>query len=161
MEENTQGPEPFQGQLHVGDQIAFSRTVADADISLFGGLSGDLHPIHMDNVYARSRGQRGRIAHGAFTLALMSAAGGQLHLRLTIPTVSYGFDRVRFLLPVHVGDTLTTSYTVTGFDPSGRKSYAECRCTNQDGEVVAVATHIEYHLPATGTAGSAEPGERR
>lgn len=62
----------------VGDQVTFTKTVSEADVYLFAGLSGDRSPNHVDAAYmARTRlGQR--VVHGALSLALMSGAAAKM-----------------------------------------------------------------------------------
>jgi acyl dehydratase len=56
--------------------------------------------------------------------------------------VSLGYDKVRFLGPVFIGDTLTLTYTITEVDPVKRRSRSEIKVVNQKGELVGVAQHI-------------------
>ena len=56
--------------------------------------------------------------------------------------VAVGMDRVRFVKPVFIGDTVTVSYRIERFDDSRRRTFAKAEVTNQDGELVAVADHL-------------------
>jgi acyl dehydratase len=56
--------------------------------------------------------------------------------------VSLGYDRIRFLAPVFIGDTITVTYTIAAIDPARRRSRSEIAVTNQDGTLVAVGQHI-------------------
>jgi acyl dehydratase len=56
--------------------------------------------------------------------------------------VSLGYDKIRFLGPVFIGDTITLTYTVTEIDPVKRRSYSDIKAVNQRGELVAVGRHI-------------------
>ena len=56
--------------------------------------------------------------------------------------VSLGYDRIRFLAPVFLGDTVTINYEIVGIDEQRRRSVADIRVVNQSGELVAVAQHI-------------------
>ena len=56
--------------------------------------------------------------------------------------VSLGYDRMRFLAPVYFGDTITVSYTVASIDKEKLRATADIKITNQDGVLVAVATHL-------------------
>ena len=56
--------------------------------------------------------------------------------------MAVGFDKVRFLAPVFLGDTVTVEYTIARLDLERRRSVAEVRITNQDGTLVAVAEHL-------------------
>jgi acyl dehydratase len=72
----------------------------------------------------------------------MSAASARFTERFPAPTVSYGYDRIRFIKPVFFGDTITVEYRIQSTNASELKAYAQVICTNQRGEVVAVATHL-------------------
>ena len=56
--------------------------------------------------------------------------------------MAVGMDRVRFLKPVFLGDTVTVSYRIDRFDDSKRRTIARAEVTNQEGELVAVADHL-------------------
>ena len=56
--------------------------------------------------------------------------------------VSLGYDRIRFLAPVFLGDTITVDYTIAAIDEERRRSTSDIKVTNQNGELVAVAQHI-------------------
>jgi 3-hydroxybutyryl-CoA dehydratase len=58
------------------------------------------------------------------------------------PMVSYGYDRIRFVRPVFIGDTVTVTYVVAAVDDEKGEIRSDVTATNQDGDVVAVATHI-------------------
>ena len=61
--------------------------------------------------------------------------------------VSLGYDRIRFVKPVFIGDTITVVYTITSIDHDKRRSIARVEVSNQRGEVVAVADHILKWMP--------------
>jgi 3-hydroxybutyryl-CoA dehydratase len=127
----------------VGMEVSFSKTISEGDVYGFAGISGDFSPNHVDHEYmSRTRYGR-RIAHGVLTMALMSTCSTKLIEALgNPPTVSYGYDRVRFVGPVFMGDTLTARYEVTEVVEDGDRTLAEVRVHNQRGELVSVATHI-------------------
>ena len=87
-----------------------------------------------------------RQAHGALTLGFMSTAStlaiAKSREGAGETPVSLGYDRVRFLAPVYFGDTVTVDYTIAAIDLERRRSTGEIKVTNQDGTLVAVATHI-------------------
>jgi acyl dehydratase len=130
----------------VGDETTFTKTVSESDVYLFAGITGDLSPNHVDQSYMeRSRWGR-RMAHGALLVGFISTASTLAIARARAlaeeTPVAVGFDRVRFLAPVFLGDTVTVHYTIADIDLTRRRSTAEVRITNQDGELVAVAQHI-------------------
>jgi acyl dehydratase len=128
--------------LAVGTTATFTKTVGETDVYLFAGITGDLYRNHVDEEYMRGGPYGGRIAHGALLVGYMSAASSKLTERSPIPVVSYGYDRIRFIKGVRLGDTVTVGYQVTEHLPDEAKTLAQVTCTNQRGEVVAVATHI-------------------
>ncbi len=130
----------------VGERVTFTKTVAETDVYLFAGITGDFAPNHVDAAYmARSRYGR-RMAHGALTVGYMSTASSLAIQRCREDPhetpVSLGYDRIRFLEAVFMGDTITVEYTVSAIDVERRRSTAEVKVTNQDGTLVAVADHI-------------------
>lgn len=88
-----------------------SRTVTEADIGLFGGLTGDLAELHTNEAYARSTEFGGRIAHGMLILSLMHGlvvrAGHVVGSGLAL----LGWNNVRFHAPVKIGDTVQARWT--------------------------------------------------
>lgn len=127
----------------VGMEVAFTKTIGEYDVYGFAGISGDFSPNHVDHEYMSRTLYGQRIAHGVLTMALMSTCSSKLIETLgNPPTVSYGYDRVRFIKPVFIGDTLTVRYRVASVEDQGAKSFSEVTVTNQRGETVSVATHI-------------------
>ena len=133
--------------IRVGQASAFSKTVSESDIVLFAGLSGDLHPLHIDEEFGKVTRFGRRIAHGALLVGYMSAASTRyvqtyLDGRTDQLTVSYGFDRIRFIKPVFIGDTVRVDYRISEVDVATGKVFAQVTCVNQRGETVAAATNI-------------------
>lgn len=136
------------GDFHVtvGHAVSFTKTVSESDVYLFAGVTGDLSPNHVDKSYmARSKYGR-RMAHGALLVGFMSTASSMAiaHCRddESETPVSVGFDRVRFIKPVFLGDTVTVAYEIISVDLVRRRSMSKIEITNQDGTLVAVASHI-------------------
>ena len=136
--------------VQVGESATFSKKVTEADVAAFAELSGDFDPIHMDEAYAaRSRFGR-RIAHGVLAMAPLSSVSAIISKRAKERgspgvSVSLGYDRIRFLKPVYIGDTLTARYTVENID--GDRSRARLEVSNQAGELVLAGEHIMKWLP--------------
>jgi len=129
--------------LAVGDGfVSRARTVTEADIVVFSGLSGDYHPLHTDEVYANGGPFGGRIAQGCLTLSL--ATGLEFSLMGSEESriiAFYGMDRVRFVKPVFIGDTIHLEGEVTALDDKdetrGVVTFHQ-EVKNQRGETVAV-----------------------
>ena len=130
------------GMAPVGTRVRFSKTVGESDIYLFAGITGDLSPNHVNDEYMKKTRYGKIIAHGVLLVGFMSTCSTKVIDTVERPAVSYGYDRVRFVRPVFVGDTITVEYEVAEEDPDNDRTFANVRVTNQDGEVVAVATHI-------------------
>jgi 3-hydroxybutyryl-CoA dehydratase len=130
--------------LKVGDTFRFSKTVGETDVYLFAGITGDLSPNHIDEHQMSRTAYGGRIAHGALIVGYMSACStmATAQTRGGETPVSLGYDRIRFLRAVRIGDTISVTYTVAALDPARRRAAADVRVTNQRGEEVAVASHI-------------------
>ena len=127
----------------VGMEVTFSKTVAEADVYAFAGISGDFSPNHVDQEYMSATRYGQRIAHGVLSMAFMSTCSSKLIESLgNPPTVSYGYDHVRFIKPVFIGDTLTARYTVSSVDEEDQRSISDVKVFNQHGDLVSVAKHI-------------------
>ncbi|MBI3972465.1 MAG: MaoC family dehydratase N-terminal domain-containing protein [Chloroflexi bacterium] len=129
-------------EINIGDEVTFAKTVGESDVYLFAGITGDLYQNHTNEEYMKTTRYGGRIAHGALLVGFMSAASSKLIERCRQPVVSYGYDRIRFIKAVYLGDTITVKYRVAEKDNSQDKIFSQITCTNQRGEVVAAATHI-------------------
>ena len=130
----------------MGDRASFSKTVGETDVYMFAGITGDLSPNHVNRAYME-RSSFGRLqAHGALLVGFMSTASTLVIAKsrqgADETPVSLGYDRVRFLAPVYFGDTVTVDYTIAAIDVERRRSTGDIKVTNQDGTLVAVATHI-------------------
>jgi 3-hydroxybutyryl-CoA dehydratase len=131
----------------VGDSVTFSKTIGESDVYLFAGITGDLGDNHINEQYMRDSAYGRRIAHGALLVGFMSTTSTMMIARsVTERTdetpVSLGYDRVRFLGPAYIGDTVKVVYTITRIDPVARRSYSKIEVTNEQGRLVAVAEHI-------------------
>jgi oxepin-CoA hydrolase/3-oxo-5,6-dehydrosuberyl-CoA semialdehyde dehydrogenase len=132
-------------ELKVGDSLlTHRRTVGEADIVAFGGISGDFFYMHFDEVAAKESPFGKRIAHGYFVL---SAAAGLFVSPAPGPVLAnYGLDTLRFVKPVGIGDTIQARLTCKRKIDRNRKDAKgvgqgvvawDVEITNQLGEVVA------------------------
>ena len=94
-------------ELNIGDQAHFSKTVTDADIYLFAGVTGDMNPAHINEAYAKETFFKTRIAHGMLSAGFISAVIG---MRLPGPGTVYMHQSLDFLAPVYIGDTVTATF---------------------------------------------------
>jgi 3-hydroxybutyryl-CoA dehydratase len=128
--------------ISVGDAVTFRKTVGESDVYLFAGITGDLAPNHVDEVYMAATPYGKRIAHGVLVLGYTSTASTALLARIGSPGVSYGYDRVRFTAPVFIGDTITVDYRVESIDEAERTVTSRIEVTRQDGTLCLVAHHM-------------------
>lgn len=128
--------------VQIGRVVRFSKTVSESDVYLFAGITGDLSPNHVNDEYMKGTPYGRRIAHGALMIGYMSAASTKLVEEIPYPIVSYGYDRVRFVRPCFLGDTIGITYKVVEKVPEKAQIISEVTVTNQNGEVVTVANHI-------------------
>ena len=135
--------------VKVGDTVSFAKTVGEADVYMFAGITGDLSGNHVNEQYMKESKYGQRIAHGALLVGFMSTCSTLMIDKSnstgpgrTESPVSLGYDKVRFLGPVFLGDTVNLTYTIIEIDPVKRRSRSEIKAVNQRGELVGVANHI-------------------
>lgn len=137
--------DPFADSI--GASVTCSKTVGESDVYLFAGITGDLSPNHVDEEAMKGTRYGGRIAHGALLVGYMSRASTLITeecealMRAHYP-VSLGYDKVRFLEGVKIGDTITITYRIVSADSERMRTVAEVSLANQHGTVCAVASHI-------------------
>ncbi len=132
-------------ELRIGQSAQMRRTIGRDDINAFALVSGDVNPAHIDDEYAEGTRFHGVIAHGMLAGALISSVLGT---EFPGPGTIYLDQTLKFLLPVHVGDTLTVSVTVRGKDDAGREVRLDCLVQNQNGEAV-VTGEARVKAPST------------
>ncbi len=112
--------------LEEGMTEIFSKTLTDADIVAFAGVSGDTNPVHLDQEFANQTQFHGRIAHGMLTASFLSTVMGT---KLPGPGCIYIKQSLRFKAPVRVGDTVTARVTVTSLVPEKKFAELSTICT--------------------------------
>ncbi len=130
--------------LSVGDSASFTKTISESDVYLFAGITGDFSRMHTDDEFMKTTPYKKRMVHGVLTFALGSTASTliQVQAKAEIPSLSYGYDHLRFLRPVYFGDTVTAIYTIESVDIDNMKTFARVEIFNQHQELCVVATHI-------------------
>ncbi|MEJ2057911.1 MAG: MaoC/PaaZ C-terminal domain-containing protein, partial [Desulfofustis sp.] len=136
----------------VGCRVTFSKTVGESDIYLFAGITGDLSPNHVDREFMKKTVYGRRIAHGSLLIGYMSTASTMILQKYPaedqeMTPVSLGYDRIRFLKPVFINDTITVSYEIEAVDSIRKRSTSNIEVTNQHDELVAAAKHILKWVP--------------
>lgn len=125
----------------IGDTVTFSKTVGETDVYLFAGITGDFSNNHINEEYMSKTPYKKRIAHGVLSIGYSSTASTMMARRTNIPCVSYGYDRIRFIKPIYLGDTVNVEYTITEIIETEQKTIAEIKITNQKNELCTVAKH--------------------
>lgn len=132
--------------LSVGMSASYAKTITEADVVLFAGITGDDNPVHLNEEFAASTPFKQRIVHGMFSAGLISTVLGT---RLPGPGAIYVDQQIRFKAPVLIGDTVTATATITEIDERRRRVKLETVCTVK-GKVVAEgeATNMVDRKPA-------------
>ncbi len=119
--------------LEVGMSASYAKTITDADVILFAGISGDDNPVHINEEFASQTMFKGRIVHGIFSAGLISCVAGT---RLPGPGSIYVDQQLKFKAPVRIGDTVTATCTVTEINKERRRVKLETVCTVKGKPVV-------------------------
>ncbi len=121
------------------------RTITEADIVLHAGQTGDFYPHHMDAEWCKTQVFGQRVAHGTL---ILSVAVGMLAGEINEAAFSYGYDRVRFIGPVFIGDTVTSHAEISVKRDHGKAPEdfgivdEQVTVTNQRGETVLAFVHV-------------------
>ncbi len=131
--------------LEEGMSASFGKTVTDADICLFAGLSGDTNPVHLNDAFAKETMFKGRIAHGMFGASLISAVFGT---KMPGPGCIYVSQSLKFKAPVRVGDTMIARVTVTKLHE--KKKFVEFETVVLVGEKAVIEGEATLMVPSRG-----------
>jgi acyl dehydratase len=139
----------FQEQFFEDYAIGFARqslgrTITEADVVLHAGQTGDFYPHHMDAEWCKTQDFGPRIAHGTliFSVAIGMTAGA-----INVRAMSYGYDRLRFIRPVFIGDTIRVSATIADKRDHPKRAdhgivVEAIEVVNQRQETVLVCEHL-------------------
>jgi acyl dehydratase len=126
------------------ERTTTGRTITETDIVLHAGQTGDFYPHHMDAEWCKTQEFGQRIAHGTliFSVAIGMTAG-----IINSVAFSYGYDRLRFVKPVFIGDTIRVRVTLHEKRDHPKRSdqgivVERCEVFNQRQEVVLVCDHL-------------------
>jgi 3-hydroxybutyryl-CoA dehydratase len=120
-------------EIKIDDSAEFSKTISEADIYLFAGVTGDLNPAHINEEYAKNTFFKGRIAHGMLLAGFISAVIG---CQLPGPGSIYIKQDLKFRAPGRIGDTVTAKATVVEIIEEKNRVILQTTCTNQEGIVL-------------------------
>ena len=112
--------------LQPGMSASTAKTVTEADIILFAGVSTDINPAHLNEEYAKGTQFGGRIAHGMLSASFISAV---LANKLPGPGTIYMGQTLKFKAPVRIGDTVTATVTVREVVVDKRRCVLDAVCT--------------------------------
>jgi acyl dehydratase len=120
------------------------RTITEADIVIHAGQTGDFFPHHMDAEWVKTQEFKRRIAHGTL---ILSVAIGMTATDINPVAFSYGYDRVRFIKPVFIGDTITVKATIAEKRdhpkrPESGYMVEQIEVFNQEGNTVLACQHL-------------------
>lgn len=147
--------------VEVDKEVSFAKTVGETDIYLFSGITGDFSGNHVNEEFMRKSAFGRRVAHGVLIMGFMSTTSTMMiesciTASSRVTPVSLGYDRVRFIAPVFIGDTVTVRYRIAEIDREALRTIAEVTATNQEGTTVAVAKHILKWTQNPAPTGAAE-----
>jgi 3-hydroxybutyryl-CoA dehydratase len=120
-------------EIKVGDSAEFTKTISEADVYLYAGITGDLNPAHVNEDYAKKTFFKTRIAHGMLTAGFISAILGT---KLPGPGTVYMRQELIFMAPVLFGDTITARAEVVEVNTEKNRIRLKTTCRNQEGKIV-------------------------
>ena len=134
--------------LRPGMHATYSKTITEADIVLFAGVSGDNNAVHTNEEFAQTTSFGGRIAHGFLTASVISAAVAN---RLPGPGTVYLGQQMRFKAPVRPGDTVHATVSVVSIDEARARAVLATICRVGDtvvieGEATVMTTSVTRRL---------------
>lgn len=132
-------------ELSVGQAAIFGKTVTEADIAAFAGVSGDTNPVHLNEEYAKGTMFKGRIAHGMLSASFISTVFGT---KLPGPGCIYVSQLLKFKAPVKIGDTVIARVEVTALN--AEKKFATFKTTCSVGDKVVLDGEATLMVPTKG-----------
>jgi 3-hydroxybutyryl-CoA dehydratase len=134
----------FYEDFHVGHRFRSpSKTLTDAHFMFFAGMTGDAHPIHYDDEYAKKTRFGRRLAHGLLLTSMTALGASTLGPLIEDSIVAFVEQSTRFVSPAFIGDTLLPEHEVVGLDRKRSAGLVTLRVTltNQRGEMVLEGQH--------------------
>lgn len=116
-----------------GQHVTFAKTFTEDDVQRFIAITGDVNPLHVDDVFAASTRFGGRVLHGMLTASIFSTMVGML---LPGTGAIYRSQSLTFLRPVHIGETVTAHFVVRSIDRAKHRLTIDSWIENESGERV-------------------------
>lgn len=125
--------------IHVGDEVRFTKTMTQTDVVLWVGLTGDMNPIHIDTEYSKTTRFENVVVPGLMVAGLIST----VMTKATFGNV-YSGQTLKFIRPVYIDDTVTAVATVVEKMEEKHRVKIKTECFNQNGELVIAGEGQEY-----------------
>jgi 3-hydroxybutyryl-CoA dehydratase len=120
-----------------GQHVILNKTFTEDDVQRFIEITGDTNPLHVDEAFAGGTQFGGRVLHGMLTASIFSTMVGVL---LPGTGAVYRSQSIRFLLPVHIGETVTAHFVVRSVDREKHRLTIDSWIENQAGQRVIDGT---------------------
>lgn len=134
----------FFEDFRVGDRFASpSKTLTDAHFMFFAGMTGDAHPLHYDDEYAKKTRFGRRLAHGLLLTSMTALGASTLSPLIEDSIVAFVDQATRFVAPAFVGDTILPQHEIVGLERKRSAGLVTVRVTltNQRGETILEGHH--------------------
>jgi 3-hydroxybutyryl-CoA dehydratase len=137
----------YYEDLKEGMSAMLAKTITDADVVLFAGISMDTNPMHVNEPFAANTMFKGRIAHGMLGAALISAVFGT---KFPGAGAIYAGQTLKFKAPVRVGDTMVARVTVTKLFTKKNNGFAEFDTVVTVGDKKVIEGEATLMVPMKG-----------
>jgi len=119
--------------FEIGQHVTFTKTFTEDDVQRFIEITGDVNPLHVDEAFAAQTKFGRRVIHGMLTASILSTMVGMF---LPGSGAIYRSQTIRFLLPVHIGETVTAHFVVQSIDRAKHRLTIESWIENESGQRV-------------------------
>ena len=123
--------------FEIGQHASFTKTFTEEDVQRFIEITGDVNPLHVDEAFAAATPFGRRVLHGMLTASIFSTMVGML---LPGTGAIYRSQTIRFLLPVHIDETVTAHFVVRSVDRVKHRLEIDTWIENEAGEHVIEGT---------------------
>ena len=140
-------PQIFADDLVIGQAFAGeAREIGDAQFADFARMTGDDHPIHYDDAYAKKTRYGRRLAHGLLVTSMTALGATAMSRQIEDAMIAFVEQGARFLKPVFVGDTIRSEFKVESVERKAGRDMAlvrfNVRLVNGRGETVLEGFHV-------------------